>query len=86
MCVKSIFKALGGLFGAGAMPKAEPLPTPPEAPKDVDPSVQKARADTRRRAAQAKGFKSTLIGSAQPLADPLLSSTTLIGGAGNLQL
>lgn len=83
MCIKSLFKAIG--LGSD-MPAPAPLPTPPEAPKDVDPSVQRARADARRRASQAKGFGSTLMGSAAPLADPLLSTTTLIGGAGNLQL
>lgn len=81
MCVSSIFKAIGGLFGGGQAPTVQALPTPPEAPKDVDPSVQRARSEARRRAASAKGFGSTLLDPNNQLADPILARTTLMGNA-----
>lgn len=65
-------------------PTPAPLPAaPPPPPTEVDPTVQKARDDAKRKAAAMQGYASTIATSG--LGDLTPASTTANGG-GKTQL
>lgn len=57
-----------------------PPPAPPPLPKPVDPEVQKAREDERRRAKLAVGRSATILTGGQGLGAPAYTAgKTLLG-------
>lgn len=52
-------------------------PPPPPAPTEVDPGVQQARSQARRRAAAMQGYASTIAGSPLGITAP---ANTTAGG------
>jgi len=66
------------MSAAPVYPTPAPLPAaPPPAPTEVDPTVQKARDDAKRKAAAMQGYASTIATSG--LGDLTPVSTTAGG-------
>ena len=69
------------VFSSPGIPAPPPLPpAPPPPPKDVDPEVQKAREDERRRARLAAGRSGTILTGGQGVTAPAYTAgKTLLG-------
>lgn len=68
-------------FGKPKIPTVAPAPKLPEAPKEIDEAVQKARGDQRRRAAAGRSFGSTLLTPTSGTGAATIQKQTLLGGA-----
>ncbi len=67
------------MSAAPVYPTPAPLPAaPPPAPTEVDPTVQKARDDAKRKAAAMQGYASSIATSGLGITTP--ASTTANSG------
>ena len=69
-------------IGGSKVPAPPPPPSPPTpAPKKVDPAVQDARDQQKRRAAAASGQSGTILTSGQGLLSSASTTGTILGTA-----